>query len=191
MEEIWKDIKGYEGLYQISNLGRVKSLDRISKGRKYKSKILSIQKNKNGYQTITLYDCSNYKGFTIHRLVALSFIPNPQNKKCVNHKDGNKENNKVTNLEWVTHSENMKHAFDKGLNFVTKENHITNVKNSIETNRKPVLRTGGSKKEAKYRSIAEASRHNKVNQSDITQVCKRKKKSAGGYCWSYINKEEF
>lgn len=190
MEEIWKDIKGYEGLYQISNFGRVRSLERKVKGRKYRRKFLSIQKNKNGYQKVGLYNSPNHKSISIHRLVALNFIPNPHNKKCVNHKDGNKENNKVNNLEWVTHSENMKHAFTKGLNFVTKENHSNNIKRSIETNRRPVLRYGGNEKEAKYYSISEASRKNKVNGSDITQVCKEKKKSAGGYFWRYINKED-
>lgn len=191
MEEIWRDIKGYEGLYQVSNFGRVKSLKRTIKGRKYQSKHLSIQKGKDGYERIMLYNSSGHKGMTVHRLVALSFIPNPNNKKCVNHKDGVKTNNKENNLEWVTHSENMKHAFTKGLNAVSHENHINNIESSIETNRKPVSRTGGNKNKVKYYSIAEASRKNKVNQSDITQVCKRKKKSAGGYYWSYINKEEF
>ena len=97
MKEIWKDIKDYEGLYQVSNLGNVKSL-KTNKNLYYsKSKnYLRVSLNKNGIR----------KGYSIHRLVAQAFIPNPNNYPCVNHKDCNGNNNKVNNLEWCTYKQN-------------------------------------------------------------------------------------
>lgn len=106
--EIWKDIKGFEGIYKISNYGRVKSLKRFKKRKE--DKILSPQIGKRGYYTISLWN--NQKGTTktIHRLIAEHFIKNNKNKREVNHKDGNKLNNNISNLEWVTPKENSVHA---------------------------------------------------------------------------------
>jgi hypothetical protein len=126
--EIWKDIEGYEGFYQVSNCGNVKSLERIvnsryKSGRLVKEKILKGRKNRWGYVKIGLNkgSCSHYK--TIHRLVAQAFIPNPENKPETNHKNGVKIDNRVENLEWVTKSENAKHAFEIGLrNMLSGEN---------------------------------------------------------------------
>lgn len=126
-QEIWKDIKGFEGLYQISNLGRAKSLDRIiltknNKKQFYKGIILKQTPDKKGYFRIKI--SKNNKIFTkqIHTLVAQAFIPNIKNKKEVNHKDLNKQNNCITNLEWVSRKENMQHAFQNGVlnNFYEK-----------------------------------------------------------------------
>ena len=129
MKEIWKDIENYEGYYQISNLGRVKSLNRTvkrsdgrveyRKGTLMKTRISNSNKAKNknasDRESITLNKDGNTKYHLIHRLVAKAFIPNPENKKTVNHIDGNPLNNIVTNLEWATYSENVKHAYDNGL----------------------------------------------------------------------------
>ena len=120
--EIWKDIEGYEGLYQVSNFGNVKSLARIvhSKKRsdyKIKEKILKQSDTTTGYKKVELHkDNEKRKSFKVHRLVAQAFIPNPENKREVNHIDGNKHNNNVNNLEWVTSSENKIHAFKMNLN---------------------------------------------------------------------------
>lgn len=117
MDEIWKDIKGYEGLYQVSNLGRVKSLDTIDRlHRKHKSNIKHQCNNGNGYLIVNLKHNGKQKNHLVHRIVATTFLENPDNKREVNHKDGNKQNNCVDNLEFVTRSENIKHAFKMGLN---------------------------------------------------------------------------
>jgi hypothetical protein len=119
----WKDIKGYEGAYQISDTGEVKSLPKSWRTCENlvairKEKLLSKQltrKDDKGYYTVRLYKGNTWKTHKIHRLVAEAFISNPDSKPCVNHKDGNKLNNYCTNLEWTTIKENVNHAWDTGL----------------------------------------------------------------------------
>lgn len=114
MKEIFKQVNGFENLYEVSNFGRVKSLDKIvdkwDGKRLVKSKILKPQLQNNGYLSTTLYKELKPKTLSIHRLVAEAFIPNPENKKTVNHIDGNKLNNHLENLEWNTHKENHIHS---------------------------------------------------------------------------------
>ena len=100
MEEIWKDIAGYENLYQVSNLGNVKTVKQ--------NKILKQHISVHGYLRCRMRKNNKTKKFVVHRLVAKAFIPNPENKPCVDHIDTNKQNNNVKNLRWVTYSENMK-----------------------------------------------------------------------------------
>ena len=120
MQEIWKDIEGFENLYQVSNLGRVKSLSHIvekSDGsiQTYKEKVLHLGSMTSGYNFAGLTKNKICKNYSVHRLVAKTFIPNPNNYKDVNHKDGNKKNNRIDNLEWCSRSYNLKHALDIGL----------------------------------------------------------------------------
>lgn len=124
MEEVWKDIEGYEGLYQVSNLGRVKSLERIVCQGKQGQRIIpeKIRKSKHtadGYLEMALCKDCKRKFIRTHRLVAFAFCENPQNKTEVNHIDGNKLNNRADNLEWVTSSENQIHAYKIGLQKVS------------------------------------------------------------------------
>lgn len=117
--EIWKDIPGREGVYQVSNLGRVRTLDRTVRcGERIKKhipdKIMATREHA-GYINVTLRIGGKTTCCTIHRLVAKAFIPNPYNLPCVNHIDGNKSNNAAENLEWCGYSHNMKHAYDSGL----------------------------------------------------------------------------
>lgn len=114
MTEIWKDIPNYEGKYQISNFGNVISLNFANK---HFPRLLKLKNHKDGYKLVGLSNgqANNKTFFAVHRLVAQAFIPNPENKEQVNHIDGDKSNNKVTNLEWVTPKENVIHAFVTGL----------------------------------------------------------------------------
>jgi hypothetical protein len=117
MEEIWKDIIGYEGLYQVSNLGRVKSLDRITPhpAKFKKGQIMKQGDGHHGYKLSTLCKNGRSKTYRVNRLVASHFIPNPENKPEVNHKNGIKSDNSVNNLEWSTSKENIDHAHRTGL----------------------------------------------------------------------------
>ena len=120
-EEHWKPIIGFEGLYEISNLGRVKSLSRYVKSKanskmKIPERILKTGKNKCGYALVVLMKNNKRHNKLVHRLVAEAFINNPENYAVVNHIDGNKQNNNVSNLEWCSTSYNVKHAYLTGLN---------------------------------------------------------------------------
>lgn len=141
MEEIWRDIPKYEGYYQVSNLGRVKSLDRTQitvtgRHRRLKGRILSLNYSQE-YTNVELNKDGTHKQWSVHRLVALAFIPNPEHKQTVNHIDGDKRNNCVENLEWVTWSENNKHAHETGLN-TTDPNKSGATKRSNEVTRRSV-----------------------------------------------------
>lgn len=120
MKEEWKNIEGYEGLYQVSSLGRIKSLPREINGTLGGSyttpeKILSPPVYSNGYVVVKLYNDGECERYGVHVLVARAFIPNTENKPIVNHKDGNKQNNHWGNLEWATQQENHTHAAENGL----------------------------------------------------------------------------
>lgn len=117
MKEIFKDIEGFEGMYQISNQANVKSLDRLdNRGRKITGRILKHKIDKDGYHQVILSKDGVPYTKKIHRLVAIAFIPNPENKLTVNHQDTNKDHNYESNLEWATSFENNLHAHKRGLN---------------------------------------------------------------------------
>ena len=159
--EIWKDIDGYKGLYQVSNFGRVKSLDRIRfkyqyKCQKkinmlYKGKILSPGDSK-GYFIVCLMINNKYKTISVHRLVAKAFIQNPENKPNINHIDFNPKNNHISNLEWCTQYENIHHTIKHNRDVqITSENHYNaKLKNKDVIEIKSLL-----KNNIKQKSIAE------------------------------------
>lgn len=174
-KEIWKDISGYEGLYQVSNLGRVKSLGNRSN---HKKPMIKSLQNRNGYYSITLYKNSKTKTTGVHRLVAEAFIPNPDNLPEVNHKDENKLNNRVDNLEWC----NKKYNINYGHSAVNRR--IQNRERGLSMSKKVLCVETG----VIYPSITEAYRQTGIGQKEIINVCKGKPhyKTAGGYHWKYI-----
>ena len=163
MEEIWKDIKGYEGLYQISNFGNVKSLRNNN-----------ILKPSNGeYKQVTLCYKGERKTIAIHRLVASAFIENPFNKEQINHKDENKHNNNVNNLEWCTHKENMNYGTkqDKESKIKTKYNVL---QYDLEGN---LIKRWGN--------LREIIMNTNYKKSNIMYCCRNKYRTAYGYKWEY------
>lgn len=186
MEEIWKDVIGYKGLYQVSNLGRVKSLDRWVKSKHnsikmLKSKPMIISTDIHGYQYITLSKNGIRIKHKIHRLVAKSFIRNLKNKPEVNHKNGIKNDNRAENLEWATSSENQKHAYITGLQ-VSKNYLRTGINNR---NSKPVLKyTISGEFMCEYECTREAADFHNVTSSSISEAC-RKNIKIKGYLWKY------
>ena len=194
MEEVWKDIPGYEGLYQASNLGRIKSLEHktlqtniYGKGgigySKHKEKILKGWVQNTGYLTVALKN----KKYSVHRLIAQTFIDNPNKFPVINHIDGNKLNNKVSNLEWCTYKHNNDEAIKMGLiklKFNSFENRIRAKKiNQYDLQGnfiKSYECSTDAEKELKQKGI-------KVNSDNIRSVCNNRRKTAGGYIWRYAN----
>ena len=136
MTEIWKDIEGYEGCYQVSNLGFIKSLERViitKQGlkKRHKERILKNTLFGTGYLCVPLTKNGTRKNYQVHRLVAQAFIPNPENKRTVNHKDSDKTNNCVENLEWHTHKENVNHSWKTG----TSQPHSKNIGENCGTSK--------------------------------------------------------
>lgn len=182
-KELWVDIPRFEGLYQISNFGRVKSFKIVKSG-----KILSI-KNKTGwYLSIVLKNRTFNRSEKIHRLVAFAFIENPNIYNVVNHKDGNKQNNHFQNLEWCTSKENVIHAMSlnpnmcKGMNF-----HNTNIKPKTI-----IQKSLKGKFIQKYKNSKEAFMNTGICARNILQVASRDeykpgltRKQAGGFIWEF------
>ena len=199
MKEIWKDIKNFEGFYMVSNLGRVKSLNRTIKRKgihgnlHLKEKILKQTPDKDGYLCVTLRrKGKSIQSIKVHRLVASHFIPNLENKPTVNHKDGNKTNNCVYNLEWATHKEQTIHAINTGLNnskvgLSGVNNYAYGKRGDLSFNAIPVYQINKDTNEiiAEFGSMIEAAKQTHCNLSKISMVCSGKRLTTGGYKWKY------
>lgn len=177
MTENWKPVVGYEGLYEVSNLGRVKSLPR--KGTK--GGIVSVNySNSKHYAHIPLTKDSVLKTTSLHRVVAQAWIPNPQNKPQVNHIDGNKKNNCVNNLEWVTNLENMHHAIEHGLQ-------KDSIVRATEARMRGVFQIKGDDIVAMYKCIRQAEQITGICSQNIFKVCQKQRHTAGGYAWRFAS----
>lgn len=184
--EVWKDIKGFEGIYQISNKGRLKSFKRVSDG-----KILSTKNSKGWYLNVVLEYKDKFRSVKLHKLVAEAFIPNLLDKPEINHIDGNKQNNSVENLEWVTRNENVTHAIKHNPDMLLGMMYHNKVLRSKIVQQFSL----DGKFIAQYFTSAEASAATGVCQRNIMQVAKKEeykpgmtRKQAGGFIW--IFKEE-
>lgn len=172
--EIWKPVRNYEGLYEVSNMGRVKSLNYNKTG---KEKIMKGVGDGNGYLQVGLYREGKRKKCRINRLVAQAFLENPQNLPEVNHKDENKLNNCVDNLEWCSRSYNM--TYNGRAKKVGKKNS------------KPVYSIDKESGLITYwESIREAERQTGINKGNICSCCKGKMKSIGGFYWIYADDDD-
>lgn len=186
IEEIWKDIDGFENTYQVSNYGNIKSLDRYVKCNKgyrfHKGKIIKQQINRKGYCRVRIGKSRKEKYcFAVHRLVAKAFVPNPNGYPQVNHIDGNKKNNYFKNLEWCTNSQNQIHAYKNGLNDRSKYNSgrkkipVVQIKNNIIINM--------------FESYAEAKKITGIEWKNIKKVCNGERKHACGFQWAFRTPE--
>ena len=173
--EVWKDVAGYEGLYQVSNKGNVYSVERInSQRRKWGGYTLKLSIDKIGYPRVNLYKDGRNKNVTVHRLVANAFLPNPNNYPEINHQDEDKTNNNVENLEWCTRKYNI--------------NHGTRTKRMANTNNNPVKCVHEETGEEIYlKSMAEGALYG-FNPKRISDVCLGKQHIHRGYSFQKIEK---
>lgn len=182
MTEIWRDIKGYEGIYQVSNFGNVRSLDRYGKGKHgkafYKGKMFTPNTIKYGYKQVCLRKDGKYRMFLVHRLVAKAFIPNPNNKPHINHIDRNTSNNSVDNLEWVTHKENMNYEPSKIVMSQSQLNEKVKSKRVLQ-----YTLEGDLIKE--WPSASEIKRELGFERSCICRCCRGEFEQMYGYKWEY------
>lgn len=181
MIEVWQDIKGYENLYKISNWGNVMSLKR--------NKLMTPKKTKHGYITITLSKKGEIKTFFLHRLIAETFIPNPENKPYIDHINTIRDDNRVENLRWVTPSENNNNPLTlKRMLEITNTNEYKKTQ-SITKSKGVVQYTLDGKMLAVFYGGREASRKTGISQISISQCCRNLPKhiSAGGYRWRYLD----
>jgi len=178
MSETWKDVVGYEGLYQVSDLGHVKSLNY---NHTMKPKVLCEKRHSSGYLTVVLCKDGQKRNHSIHILVAGAFIENPERLPCVNHIDGNKANNKVENLEWVTRSQNTRHAIRTGLRADSYMRGRTGISNPLSKAVAQYSKDGELLRV--WPCVSEAARHLGCNPCTITNCTKGRIKSCKGYIW--------
>ena len=173
MKEEWKEIRDYEGLYQVRNTGKIKSLNYRHTGRE---KIMKHSVNKIGYLIVKLYKNRKFKSFIVHRLVAEAFIPNPNNYPCVNHKNEIKDDNRAENLEWCDAKYNN--------NFGTRKERVAEKTTNGKCS-KSVLQIDKTTNEviAEFPSINEVQRQ--LGISHISECCLGKRNTAGGFKWKY------
>lgn len=192
--EVWKDIKGYEGVYQVSNTGLVRSLSRTQMDKNgrtvsYEGKMLKQTPNSTGYMRVCLKNSKGCRQPFVHRLVAEHFVLNdsPNEFTVVNHKDSNHLNNNADNLEWTTIVGNNRHAIANG-RMQRTDNWIDNLNKSLKKHYKPVIGCDpiSGREVAAFKSIQECGRHG-FDASCVCDCCKGKRKTHRGLSWRYAD----
>lgn len=186
-KEQWKNIEGYEGLYQVSNYGRVRSLDRYVKHSKGGQKLLKGKEVKTrinkttGYIEVGLSKDGKQTYHTIHRLIARAFIPNPNNLPVINHIDGCKINNSIDNLEWCTQQYNIQHSFNTGLSKNNMTQEISSLGNKAHRRKVRCIED-----DIIFDSVKDAANYCGVDSARITVVCKGRRKTVKGKHFEYV-----
>ena len=170
-QEIWRDVVGFEGLYEVSNLGNVNRLVKYNGAHKPRK----LRMDRYGYKYVRLWKNGKAKYFTVHRLVAMAFIPNPENLPCINHKDEDRTNNDVNNLEWCTVKYNS--------NYGGRNEKLSKSMRNHPNKSKPVMCV---ETQEVFPSAREVERQTGIRNEQILQCCKKPNRTARGYHWQFI-----
>ena len=182
MKEIWKDIEGFEGKYQVSNLGNVKSLN--YNGTKF-ARNLRPKKNMNGYLWVDLWENGVPNHFLIHRIVAMTFIDNPNNYPIINHKDENPLNNTVDNLEWCDYSYNVIYSLERKGKRNNTTRKYTRRKNRDLRNKHIIQKTKDNRFVREWKDLGEIDCLTDMRRWPISECCSGNRKTAYGYKWEF------
>ena len=173
--EHWKEVVGYEGVYEVSDKGRVRSVDRVDRiGRKRRGQEIKPATQKNGYKFISINHDGKQKHALVHRLVAEAFLENADGLPEVNHKNENKADNSVENLEWCTHKQN--HNYGTGHKKSAEKQSVSVVQKNVD-----------GEIVARWRSIREAARTTGAGRKEIGRCCNGKLRTSNGYIWEYAD----
>lgn len=182
MEELWRPIPNYEGYYEASNLGRIRSVYRYKR-------VLKPMISNTGYERVDLFKNRHRKQYSVHRLVAITFVDNPDNKPFVNHRDENKINNCADNLEWVTHVENCRYgtAIERRTKHFDYSKRKINNAGQIEACSKPIAQyTKDGRFVRNWKSASECARKNRWQISNIRRCCKKEYATAYGFVFREV-----
>lgn len=179
MQEDWKDINGFEGYYQISNFGRVKSVERVVKRKngtimKVSEKIRKLFYTTDNYSYVVLSKNGKHKTFLVHRLVAENFLSNPNNLPCVNHKDENKQNDCVDNLEWCSYEYNNTY---KNIHLRRNQDNVCRMVIQYDLDMHEIKR---------WNSTAEAAKYYNIQAANICACCTYRRNHCAGFKWRYF-----
>ena len=186
MQEIFRSVPGYEGLYSISDMGTLKTHKRQGTD----ERVIIGYKDRTGYLRATLMKNGEGKSFAVHRLVCMAFLDNPENKRTVNHKNGNKTDNRLENLEWMTHSENHLHSYEQ----LARKSSMSGKSGALHHNAKSVTKicktTGSITMYPTLREAARSSSTTSFCEGHISACCNGTRNSHKGFYWKFTDSFE-